>query len=151
MKIQDYGSCPSDDVLTEYLHGFVSNFKKWQRKKLISTKVSYVLAFSHQAFSFLFKVKNDLVKKDRVLAEKSLAYFIWPNDLILDSLGPIGFTDDTFLLCFVIFLASQRNKTKISINLKSCERIIEGAPSYLGKGVQKQLKEHAFQWSKETQ
>ena len=151
MKIQDYGSCPSDNTLKEYLDSFASSLRKWKRKKIISTKIDYVVNFSHQAFSFLLNVKGELVKKDNILVEKSLAYFYWPNDLILDSLGPIGFTDDTFLLCFVVFLISKTKKTKISINLNLCEKIINEAPLYLGGGVQKQLKEHAFEWRAETQ
>tara|TARA_B100000029_G_scaffold463395_1_gene496642 strand:+ start:1285 stop:1731 length:447 start_codon:yes stop_codon:yes gene_type:complete len=148
MKIQDYGPCPSDDSLQEYIDDFLSSFKKWNRRKLISKKIDYVVSFSDKAFFFLFNAKDSLSKKDRNLVEKSLAYFCWPNDLILDSLGPIGFTDDTFLLCFVIFSLNKKFNRKNSINLESCQKILDEAPSYLGEGIKKRLKEHVFHWSK---
>ena len=63
--------------------------------------VDYVLDFSSSIFRTLVHESTLTFCSHRNIIESSLAYFCWPNDLILDTLGPIGFTDDTFLLCFV--------------------------------------------------
>ena len=148
MDIKDYGKCPSRKEMDVYIDYFESNLDSWKRKKIITQDVDYVLDFSSRIFRTLVHERTLTFCSHRKIIESSLAYFCWPNDLILDTLGPIGFTDDTFLLCFVFliaFRASEKKPNGFNLVIDKCNFIVNSSKSYLGKGIKKQLEAYVLQ------
>ncbi len=148
MDIKDYGKCPSQKEMDAYIGYFESNLDSWKRKKIITEDVDYVLNFSSRIFRTLANERALTFSSHQKIIESSLAYFCWPNDLILDTLGPIGFTDDTFLLCFVFlsaFRASAKALSSFNLIFDKCNLIIDNSKSYLGSGIKKQLEAYVQQ------
>ena len=148
MDIKDYGKCPSRKDMDVYISYFESNLDSWKRKKIITEDVDYVLNFSSRIFRTLVTERALTFSSNRKVIESSLAYFCWPNDLILDTLGPVGFTDDTFLLCFVfldVFRASAKTQNDFNLIVDKCNLIVNGSKSYLGSGIKKQLEAYVLQ------
>tara|TARA_B100000029_G_scaffold492606_1_gene554078 strand:- start:5649 stop:6113 length:465 start_codon:yes stop_codon:yes gene_type:complete len=148
MDIKDYGKCPNQKEMIAYIDLFESNLDSWKRKKIITQDIDYVLNFSAKIFKILRRERVASFSSHHKIIDSSLAYFCWPNDLVLDTLGPIGFADDTFLLCFVflnIFKLSGKVSDTFNFIVDKCNLIVDNSSSYLGFGIKKQLETYVLQ------